>query len=56
MEERTARYLVVLNRDQILGEFTEDEDAHLYAYISALHADNGDSVEVYKGVGGFEIG
>lgn len=56
MEEKEAVYLVVLNRDQILGEFTQYDDAHLFSYISALHADKGDIVEVFQGKDGYEVG
>lgn len=55
MEERPNRYLVVLGRDQILGEFTEEEDASIFAYICALHGDKGDVFETYKSIAGFEV-
>lgn len=55
MEERSNRYLVVLDRDQILGEFTEEEDARLFAYICAIHGDKGDVFETYKTIEGFEV-
>ena len=54
-EERPSVYLVILNRDQILGEFTREEDAHIFAYICALHADAGDKVELYETKAGFEV-
>lgn len=54
-EERPSVYLVVLNRDEILGEFRCEEDAHIFAYICALHADDGDKVELYETKAGFEI-
>lgn len=55
-EERKARYLVVLNKETILGDFSNHDDAVLFAYISALHGDNGDLFEVYGGTEGFEVG
>lgn len=55
-EERNARYLVVLNKETILGEFAEHHDAIIFAYISALHGDEGDLFEVYGGLEGIEIG
>ena len=55
-EERNARYLVVLNKETILGDFEERNDAILFAYISALHGDNGDLFEVYGGLEGIEVG
>lgn len=55
-EERQARYLVVLNKETVLGEFTKHDDAVLFAYISALHGDSGDIYEVYGGTEGFEVG
>ncbi len=55
-EERKARYLVVLNKETILGDFAEHNDALFFAYISALHGDEGDLYEVYGSMEGFEIG
>lgn len=55
-EERKSRYLVVLNNETILGDFANHDDALFFAYISALHGDDGDLYEVYGGMGGFEIG
>lgn len=55
MEEHPNRYLVVLNQDQILGEFTEGEDARMFAYICALRGDEGDVFEIYKTIEGFEV-
>ena len=55
-EERKARYLVVLNKETILGDFANHDDALLFAYISALHGDDGDLYEVYGGMEGIEIG
>ena len=55
-EERKARFLVVLNKETILGDFAKHDDALLFAYISALHGDDGDLYEVYSGMEGFEIG
>lgn len=55
-EERQARYLVVLNKETVLGEFVKHDDAVLFAYISALHGDDGDLYEVYGGMEGFEVG
>lgn len=55
-EERKARYLVVLNKETILGDFANHDDALFFAYISALHGDDGDLYEVYGGMEGFEIG
>lgn len=55
-EERKARYLVVLNKETILGDFANHDDALFFAYISALHGDDGDLYEVYGGLEGFEIG
>lgn len=54
-EERPTIYLVVLNRDEVLGEFKREEDAHIFAHICALHADIGDQVELYEAKAGFEI-
>ena len=54
-EERPSVYLVVLNREEILGEFTHEEDAQLFAYICALHGDKGDIVEYYAGKAGYEV-
>ena len=54
-EERPGVYLVVLNREEILGEFTHEEDAQLFAYICALHGDKGDLVEYYAGKAGYEV-
>lgn len=55
-EERKARYLVVLNKETILGDFANRDDALLFAYISALHGDDGDIYEVYGGLEGLEVG
>ena len=55
-EEKKARYLVVLNKETILGDFANHDDALFLAYISALHGDDGDLYEVYGGMEGFEIG
>lgn len=55
-EERKARYLVVLNKETILGDFANHDDALFFAYISALHGDDGDLYEVYGGMEGFDIG
>ena len=55
-EEKKARYLVVLNKETILGDFANHDDALFSAYISALHGDDGDLYEVYGGMEGFEIG
>lgn len=55
-EERKARYLVILNKETILGDFANHDDALFFAYISALHGDEGDLYEVYGGMEGFEIG
>ena len=55
-EERKARYLVVLNKETILGDFANHDDALFFAYFSALHGDDGDLYEVYGGMEGFEIG
>ena len=55
-EERKARYLVILNKETILGDFANHDDALFFAYISALHGDDGDLYEVYGGLEGFEIG
>lgn len=55
-EERKARYLVVLNKETILGDFAYHNDAILFAYISALDGDDGDLYEVYGGLEGIEVG
>lgn len=55
-EERKARYLVVLNKETILGDFANYDDALLFTYVSALHGDDGDIYEVYGGMEGIEIG
>lgn len=55
-EERKASYLVVLNKETILGDFANHDDALFFAYISALHGDDGDLYEVYGGMEGFDIG
>lgn len=55
-EERKTRYLVILNRETILGDFANHDDATLFAYISALQGDSGDLYEVYGGTEGFEVG
>ena len=55
-EERKARYLVVLNKETILGNFANHDDALFFAYVSALHGDEGDLYEVYGGMEGFNIG
>ena len=55
-EKRKARFLVVLNKETILGDFANHDDALFFAYISALHGDDGDLYEVYGGMEGFEIG
>lgn len=54
-EERPSIYLVILNREDVLGEFTHEEDAQLFAYICALHGDKGDTVEIYEAKAGFEV-
>lgn len=54
--ERKASYLVVLNKETILGDFANHDDALFFAYISALHGDDGDLYEVYGGMEGFDIG
>lgn len=56
IEERKGRYLVVLNKETILGDFANHDDALFFAYISALHGDSGDLYEVYEGTEGFEVG
>ena len=55
-EERKARFLVVLNKETILGDFAKHDDALFFAYISALHGDDGDLYEVYGGLEVFEVG
>ena len=55
-EERKARYLVVLNKETILGDFANYDDAMFFTYVSALHGDDGDLYEVYVGLEGVEIG
>lgn len=55
-EERKARYLVVLNKETILGDFANHDDALLFAYISALHGDDGDLFDVYGELEGIEVG
>lgn len=55
-EERKARYLVVLNKETVLGDFANHDDALFFAYISALHGDDGDLYEVYSGLEGIEVG
>lgn len=55
-EERKTRFLVVLNKETILGDFAKHDDALFFAYILALHGDDGDLYEVYGGMEGFEIG
>lgn len=55
-EERKPRYLVVLNKETILGDFIWHDDARFFAYISALHGNSGDLYEVYGGTEGFEVG
>ena len=55
-EERKARYLVVLNKETILGDFANHDDALFFAYISALHGDDEDLFEVYGGLEGIEVG
>ena len=55
-EERKARYLVVLNKETILGDFANHDDALFFAYVSALHGDDGDLYEVYEGMEGIEVG
>ena len=55
-EERKARFLVVLNKETILGDFANHDDALFFAYISALHGDDGDLYEVYEGLEGIEVG
>lgn len=54
-EERPGFYLVILNREDVIGEFAHEEDAHLFAYLCALHGDKGDVVEIYKSTEGFEV-
>ena len=54
-EERPSIYLVILNREDVLGEFTHEEDAQLFAYICALYGDKGDTIEVYETKAGFEV-
>lgn len=54
-EERPSIYLVILNREDVLGEFTHEEDAQVFAYICALHGDAGDVVEYYETKAGFEV-
>lgn len=56
IEERKGRYLVVLNKETILGDFANHDDALFFAYISALHGDSGDLYEVYVETEGFEVG
>ena len=56
IEERKGRYLVVLNKETILGDFAKHDDALFFAYISALHGESGDIYEVYEGTEGFEVG
>ena len=56
IEERKGRYLVILNKETILGDFAEHDDALFFAYVSALHGDSGDLYEVYRGTEGFEVG
>ena len=55
-EERKPRYLVVLNRKTIIGDFDEHDYARFVAYVSALHGDYEDLYEVYGGMEGFEVG
>lgn len=55
-EERKARYLVVLNKETILGDFANHDDALFFAYVSALHGEDGDLFEVYVGLEVIEVG
>lgn len=55
-EERKAHYLVVLNKETILGEFANHNDALFFAYVSALHDDDGGLYGVYGGLEELEIG
>lgn len=55
-EERKARFLVVLNKETILGDFAKHDDALFFAYVSALRGDDGDLYEVYGGLEGIEVG
>lgn len=55
-EERKIRYLVILNKETILGDFAKHDDAIFFAYVSALHGDEGELYEVYEGTEGFEVG
>lgn len=54
--EKPCIYLVVLNREDIIGEFKNREDAKLFAYICALHGDKDDNLEVYVTTDGFLVG
>lgn len=49
-----AKYLVILN-DQVIGEFTQLEDAQMYQYINALGGDEGDKYYIAKRISCMEV-
>ena len=48
-------YLVIWNREEILGEFKNIEDAKIFNYICALHGDPGDKFELVEVLEGYLI-
>ena len=55
-EKKETPYLVILNREDVLGEFNKLEDAELFCYICALRGDKGDTIELYQGRSGYRVG
>lgn len=41
-------FMVMWNREEILGEFKHIEDAKIFNYICALHGDPGDKFELVE--------
>ena len=49
------QFLVIWNREEVLGEFKNIEDAKIFNYICALHGDPGDTFEVLEVQEGYLI-
>lgn len=49
MKEKSnkERYIVVLD-DDIIGQFSQLEQAETFQYITAIHSDKGDKIHLYQ--------
>lgn len=50
MKEKSnkERYIVVFDDDDIIGQFSQLEQAETFQYITAIHSDKGDKIHLYQ--------